>query len=185
MRMFRRVLAATALGGTLVLAGCIPIGNSGLDFAIRSNDGWTGLPIEELLLRPTLKAELLAACFDASCPEPAAVLTLRASGKDATDLMATFNNPQALVALLNKRDSEDFGKTRRAIHTMAKAERMTVAGLPAFSLSLIRSDKPERSMYAVAVAKAEAASVRIVLAIGAQDGVAMANAEAAASELLK
>jgi hypothetical protein len=37
----------------------------------------------------------------------------------------------------------------------------------------------------VAVAKAEAASVRIVLAIGAQDGVAMANAEAAASELLK
>jgi hypothetical protein len=184
MRRLRRSLAAGALTLAFGLAACLP-GTGGLDFAMRSDDGWTGLPIEQLLLRPTVEARLLAVCFDASCPEPAAVLTLRASGKDARDLLATFDNPQGLAALLNKADGEDKAKTRRAITTRASADRLTVAGFPAFRLSLERQDAPERTMHAVAVGKREGADLSIVLAVAKRQEVALVNAEAAASELLR
>jgi hypothetical protein len=182
MRLARTSLAAAVL--SISLASCMP-SEGGLDFAIRSDDGWTGLPIEEMLLRPTLEAQLLAVCFDANCPEPAAVLRLRASGKDARELYSSFDDPQGLAALLNKRDAEDTGAARKAARTRARASRIDVAGLPAFRLSLERADRPERSMHAVAVGKREGDSLDIVLAVAARQDVALLNAESAASELLR
>jgi hypothetical protein len=184
MISLRRFFPFLAAGSVFVAAACMPDGG-GLDFSIRSTDGWVGLPIEQLFLRPSLDAELLAACFETSCEEPAAVIGLRARGKDARALMATFNDPKSLAVLLNQSDAEDKNKIRRAIKTTATAERLSIAGLPAFKMSLLRADKPEKAFHAAAVAKDEGDTLRIILAVGRREDVALANAEAAASDLLK
>jgi hypothetical protein len=184
MIMLRRFVPGLAAGALFAAAACMPDGE-GPDFSIRSTDGWLGLPIEQLFLRPSLDAELLAACFETSCEEPAVVIGLRARGKDARALMVTFNDPKSLAALLNRMDTEDKNKTRQAIKTTATAERLSISGLPAFKMSLLRADKPEKAFYAAAVAKDEGDSLRIILAVGQREEVALANAEAAASDLLK
>jgi hypothetical protein len=182
--MLRRILPLSAFASALALAACLPV-SEGLDFAIRADDGWAGLPIDELLLRPSLNPRLLAACFEPSCPEPTALLSFSASGKDARDLKASFDNPEALAELINKSDREDKSKARKAITTRASAEKLRIAGFPAFRMSLSRADKPERDLHGIAVANMDEGSMAVVIAIAAKQEVALANAESAASELLR
>ncbi len=183
MRFARSTLLAAAFALPIGLSGCMPSGD-GLDFSIRSDDGWVGLPVQQMFLRPTMDVQLLAVCFDRSCPEPAAVLTLKASGADARSLMQSFNDPKGLATLLNRRDAEDEGTTRKSIRTRAEAQGFSMSGLRAFRLSLTRSDRPERSMHAVAVAKDRGGALEVVLAVAANPEVALANAQSAAGELL-
>jgi hypothetical protein len=181
----RSFLVAGMMAGALSLSACMSTGSFlDQDASLRLEDGWAGLPIHALLTRPSLEANVLAVCFDAACPEPAALLMLTARGKDADELKRSLANPASLADLLNRMDKEDQGKLRRSVTTRATATRLLVAGLSGFSIKLSRADRPDRDVHGVIVAREAGGRLSALVAIAGSQEVAMANAASAAAELL-
>jgi predicted small secreted protein len=181
--MMRRIALTAAFLASLTLGGCNVTG-LGSDFGIGptpGSGGWTGLPIGELLTRPTLQTQVLAACFSANCTEPAALLMLKAMGKDAADLRRTLRNPQSLASDIQSTRQGALAK-RPQVETSISSQRD--GNIQRITIRMLRADKPDVAVHGIIVAQDSGDVITAVISIASRLDVAEANAQSAAQELL-
>jgi hypothetical protein len=178
----RRSFATALFSSFLVLGGC-NVAGLGPEIGIGPSPGgggWTGLPIGELLTRPSLETQVLAACFSANCQEPAALMMVTARGKDAADLRRTLRNPQSLGGEI----AQTRGKTSKRPKVETRIESARSGDFQRIGISMSRADKPDVQVYGVIVARDGGDKISAVISIAGRPDVADANAASAAQELL-
>jgi hypothetical protein len=181
--IWRRRFATAAFSAALLLGGCNMAG-LGPEIGIGPSPGgggWTGLPIGELLTRPTLDTQVLAVCFSTNCPEPAALMIVTARGKDAADLRRTLRNPNSLETEIASARRGAPGKKPKV---ETKIETATSGPFQRITIRMQRPDKPDSVVHGVIVARDNGSSISAVIAIAQREEVAAANAASAAQELL-
>ena len=185
MKFIPVFLFVAGLSGSVALQGCSGLGGPAFfDGAAPDETGWVGFPMGEFLTRPSVTTELLAACFDRSCPEPAVLLILRAKGADAAELRATIRNPASLADALNARAKRGTPAGKKAIRTQTTTASATIGGKPGFMISMKRVDDPSRDVHGVVVSSSGKNDLTAIISIGRRADVALANAESAAQDSL-
>jgi hypothetical protein len=168
----------------LALAGC-----GGYELGLPdlpSIAGWQQLPLRNWVMNEELGPARIVYCQPRFCVRPAVVATLTAQGQEATRLMRSLADPQALLRAKRyevavARDPRFKRKTTDSPRKSgAHAEPIEAGGLKGYRVTLSPSIAGGHAAYAVVLARPEADRAQVALAITTDPDAALQEALAAA-----
>jgi len=177
-------IAATTLA---LLAGC---GGYGLGLPeLPAIDGWRQLPLRNWLMNDELGPARIVYCPPQSCQRPGVVATLTAEGEEATRLMRSLADPQALMRAKRyeiqvARDPHSKRKTTTSPRkSNARVEPVEADGLKGYRVILSPRIAGGHVAYAVVLGRREADRAVAALAVTTDPDAALEEARAAAKSL--
>ena len=175
------VVATVALA---LLAGC---GGYGLGLPeLPAIAGWQQLPLRKWVINDDLGPAQIVYCPSRTCGRPAMVATLTAQGEEATRLMRSLADPQALMRA--KRYEIEVARDPRLTHkpksaprkSIARAEPVEADGLKGYRVILSPKIAGGHVAYAVVLARREADRAMAAIAVTTDPDAALQQARAAA-----
>lgn len=171
----RRALSLLLLVGALAACSAYyPEPVEGLSDA----GSWVALPLRRWLAEGRAEPEAVAICRPPDCGPGMVVAVVQSHGRDADEAEAVLRSPERLARVL-----EDMRDRKSKVRTVAAVRRLADGPLQGFALTFGRDDG-QRAVYAAALGRRMAGSLRVVLAIGESPESVEATARRVAAQHL-
>lgn len=174
-RLCRRPAIWLGAGALLGLSGCLDLALiSSIAFpptvpGLDPQQSWVSLPVSSWVTEGSVEAAAIAGCFD--CASPAAVGLFRASGPAGAELLREASRPEAVAALLLRKQAGKIEAKRAPPAVATAVEPVSEGGWTGFAVRLARSDG-SKSATGVALARRGRSGVTVLLVVAGTDQVA-------------
>ncbi len=160
------LLLGLAAGACREIATVVDVAFPSTVPGLPSDQPWVSLPVRRWLTETGIEPLAVSACFAPACSEPAAVMLLRAQGRDAADLARAASDPAGLAAALNGGPPPPADrKGRKPPRARAAAEPEREGDLTGYSVRLARPDgRRSAAGYVLAAQRGDSVTALVIVA---------------------